>query len=351
MPRTQKIGITKSILYTALALTFFLYAGSTARAGRLIEPRDNPYGYLSVPTQVTRFGDTWYVADMYHGQFIYSKELGTPLKQWKIMANGLAGAHSVAYDGSVFMVVDTENNRVRVYRKVWNGFEETQVFDDVGVRPHYVVYDGETGLFCAWSSMTGEMYLFARNGESAEVSRAGVLSVPELKGRYVRSFFIEGDTVYLPCADTGKMYAVSKTTFKVKKIYAVPQEIAGIVQLTRIQDYYYVSVSSDMQYDQSHATIVRAKSLNALQKGEYEDLSAVFAAQLKNTAQTGGASADTALSDAREGYFGADAAPYYISKIDGMYYTPLIRPDGKSGILKFEVVDNRIERVKEITYP
>ena len=65
-------------------------------------------------------------------------------------------------------------------------------------------------------------------------------------------------------------------TFEIKQVYAVPDELAGMVQITKIQDYYYISVSTDKAGNQDVATIVRTKSLEDLTAGEYEDIYSTY---------------------------------------------------------------------------
>ena len=108
--------------------------------------RNSYYGLL-VPTQLTKIGDTFYLVDSYHNQILYSTAYGVLSCSWKVMAKDLAQPHSIAGDGVVYLVTDTENHRVVSYLKNPEGFVELQVFDNIGVRPHYIVYDAPTGLF------------------------------------------------------------------------------------------------------------------------------------------------------------------------------------------------------------
>ena len=279
--------------------------------------KENIYYELLVPTQLTKIGDTYYLVDSYHNQILCSKRLGPPAKGWNVMAENLKRPHSIAGDGVVFLVADTDNHRIICYVKNEKpeGYTETQIFENIGVRPHYIVYDASTGAFYAWSSMTGGMYLFRRKPDTAEVYLEKVMSVPELYGQYVRSFTIEGDRIYLPCVHGSAIIAVDKKTFRIKNTYSVPESIAGMVQLIKIQNYYYLTVSTDLQFNQNAATIVRAGSLEDFTAGNYESVN---------------------------DYFGINGAPYYISEADGSYYTVVIRPSDTSCGYKFDVVEDQI---------
>ena len=284
--------------------------------------RNSYYGLL-VPTQLTKIGDTFYLVDSYHNQILYSTAYGVLSCSWKVMAKDLAQPHSIAGDGVVYLVTDTENHRVVSYLKNPEGFVELQVFDNIGVRPHYIVYDAPTGLFYAWSSMTGEMYLFRRKADTTEVYLEKVMRIPELYGKYVRSFTIEGDQIYFPCVHSSSIVAADKNTFAIRNIYPVPANIAGMVQLTKIQNYYYLTVSTDINFDQKAATIVRARNLEDFGTGNYENINQ---------------------------YFGGDGAPYYISAADGSYFTVVIRTAGRACGYKFDVVNDEICNREELTY-
>ncbi len=282
--------------------------------------RLNSYNELQAPAQVSKIGDTYFIVDSGHNQVIYSKSIGAPLGQWSIMAGNLSGPHAVAGDGTVYLVADTENHRVISYRKRADGFQEQQIFESIGERPHYVVYDRAEERFYVWSSMTGEMYLFRRMEGTTWVCLEQILAVPELMGSYVRSFTIEGDLIYLPCVVQSCIYVADKHTMQVLAVYPVPTSLAGIVQITGIENRYYITVSTDQAWNQDCATIIRTESFQALSEGRYEDLN---------------------------GLFGGDGAPYYISRFDGAWYTLVLKNQTRPCICRFEVSGDVLE-VKKI---
>ena len=278
---------------------------------------NNGYSYLQVPTQITKCRNTYFIVDCYHDQIIYSENLGAPLKQWKIMTNNVCQPHALASDGTVYLVVDTENHRVISYEKGSDRFRELQTFEHIGNRPHYVTYEPSDGLFYVWSSLTGEMFLFRRTPGTSELTLAEVRSVPILNGLYVRSFTIVGDSILFPCVELGCILQVNRYSFEIEQLYPVPDTIAGMVQITPIQNYFYITVSSDRSYDRSYATIVRTADLSQLQYGNYEDLKHLF---------------------------GNNGTPYYISQFDGSYF--MIHEDVSPGIYRFDVQDNTIRNIK-----
>ena len=146
----------------------------------------NPYSSLSVPTQITRIGDDYFLVDCYHNQILTSTSPETPLSEWQVMTDLINRGHTIAGDGTVCLADDTENNRILVFQKIKGRYFLSQVLENIGLRPHYVCYDQEEERFLALSSMTGELYVFRRSPDSRAVALEKILSIPELEGVYVR---------------------------------------------------------------------------------------------------------------------------------------------------------------------
>ena len=314
------------------------------------------------------------------------------LTEWHVLPDDpelpMNQPHTIAGDGNVLLVDDTENNRVLVYT-VNDGensyaddasasagnrdgdsssadndniskFTLTQKIDNVGTRPHYTKYDETTKTFYTWSSMTGELYCFrdttgsesvnSAGGKNADngmgssgtgevdatvdatdnaVTWAGTRSVSALNGTYVRSFTIAGDKI---CFVSGisltglapTVFVCDLETLEVEEQYSIPDEIAGMVQITpltgildesaetdvsnEIDDVndctrftdealdgpIIVTVSTDLAGSQDAATILVAGSLKDLSEGKWTDI----------------------YSD----YFVGGGTPYYVNLVDGRYY-------------------------------
>jgi hypothetical protein len=407
----------------------------------------NEQATLSIPTYVTKIDGTWFIVDCYHNQVLYydaqtddsdsasvvdcyhnqvlyydaqtddsdsasvddsesnseAKKLSdnyensddfpqVDLTEWHVLPDDpelpMNQPHTIAGDGNVLLVDDTENNRVLVYT-VNDGensyaddasasagnrdgdsssadndniskFTLTQKIDNVGTRPHYTKYDETTKTFYTWSSMTGELYCFrdttgsesvnSAGGKNADngmgssgtgevdatvdatdnaVTWAGTRSVSALNGTYVRSFTIAGDKI---CFVSGisltglapTVFVCDLETLEVEEQYSIPDEIAGMVQITpltgtldesaetdvsnEIDDVndctrftdealdgpIIVTVSTDLAGSQDAATILVAGSLKDLSEGKWTDI----------------------YSD----YFVGGGTPYYVNLVDGRYY-------------------------------
>ncbi len=276
----------------------------------------NPYFDLSVPTYITRLQDTYFLVDCYHDEIICSDSLSRPLNEWDVMTDEISRGHTIASDGEVYLADDTENHRILVFEKEDGKFLHTQTFSDIGVRPHYIVYDEKTRCFYVLSSMTGELYVFTREKDSTRMALKDVRSIEKLNGIYVRSFTIMGDEIYFVSGNSTIIRARLKD-LKILEEYPVPPEIAGMVQLTKIQDYFYITVSTDADFNQDYATFIRTKDLHSLAGGDYEDIYS---------------------------YFIGGGTPYYITSFDGHYYLTEHRLPGHS-VWQFDVEDNEIVNV------
>ncbi len=313
----------KSILTVLILVLLAESLSLRSYAKEYIPSVSNNYSTLRVPTQIVKINSSYFIVDSYHNQVIYNGGAGGKLTDWSLMDNRLNQPHAIASDGIVYMVMDTENNKVSIYEKGNVCFYKLQEFDNIGNRPHYVIYDEATGLFYAWSSTTGEMYLFRREQESTNVVLENVMQVPSLYGKYVRSFTIEGDLIYLPCVTSSSIVVVDRYTFEVKAEYPIPITMAGMNQITKIQNYFYITVSSDYNDDQKFATIIRTPSLEQLSMGCYENIYSKF---------------------------GKDGVPYYISFFDNYYFMVVIRENGASCLYKFNIVEDNIQNIQKINY-
>ncbi|MDE7200932.1 MAG: hypothetical protein K2O91_03285 [Lachnospiraceae bacterium] len=290
----------------------------------------NTYDTLNVATYITKIDNTYFIADCYHDQVIYHDNITDPLNQWDVLTNDVHYAHTIASDGIMFVVDDTENNRLMVFQKMENRYVHTQTLENVGMRPHYVQYDVKNQTFMAWSSITGEMYLMKR---AAQPEQNGIyplyvdkiLKIEKLYGVYVRSFTVMEDGIYFVSGHNNQKIIKAVVNdaddgFDIIAEYNVADEIAGMVQLTKIGGFYYITISTDNQENQDFATIIRTETLDKLANGGYEDMYDSF-----------GVSGGT---------------PYYITEIEGRYYMANHRTS--ENIIAFNVNDNNIEDVEVI---
>lgn len=283
------------------------------------EVKRNPFPDLSVPTYITKIGDTYFIVDCYHNQIIYHDNLTDPLSRWNVMTDEIDRGHTLASDGTVYLADDTENNRILIFEKRDGIFLHTQTFPEIGNRPHYIVYDENTDTFYAWSSMSGEMYLFRHNTDDTRMYLTEIRRIDMLENVYVRSFTILNDDIYFVSGNASIIRA-DLDTFTIWETYPVPDSMSGMIQLTKIQDYFYLTVSTDITGNQDYATIIRTRRLSNLYKGRYEDV--------------------------YENFIGG-GTPYYITCFDDAYYLTEHRLPGHC-IWRFQIADNEITDVETI---
>lgn len=300
-----------------------------------LQPADkiNQYDTLNVATYITKVEDIYFISDCYHNQIIYSNTLANPLTEWGVLTDEVYYAHTIASDGITLLVDDTENNRLLAFQKTDAGYVHTQTLDEIGLKPHFVQYSEKEQMFLTWSSITGELYLIKKHDKPNEqgiypLYIKGIAKIDELYGVYVRSFTMIDDELYFVSGHNNQKIIKAKIvqdgktfTLAVTDRYDVPTELAGMVQLYKIQDYYYITISTDNTENQDYATIIRTKRLEDLMTGKYEDIYSEF-----------GLSGGT---------------PYYINEIEGRYYMTHHRTS--ENIIAFDVTDNVIENV-EIIY-
>lgn len=284
----------------------------------------NTFSDLSVPTYVTKIEDTWFIVDCYHNQVIYHDNLTDPLTDWQIMTDEIDRGHTLASDGLVYLVDDTEGNRILVFEKKEGVFYHTQTLDAVGNRPHYILYDTPTDAFYVWSSMSGEMFLCRHDPGDSHMYLTRHVSVHPLSEQdaYVRSFTIDGDDIYFVSGIPGSpaILKADLSTFAIKETYPVPDAIAGMVQLTVADDAFYITVSTDIAGNQDAATMIRTEDLSQLAEGAYEDVYVNF---------IGG------------------GTPYYITHIYNSYYLTEHRIPGHA-VWKFDITESGISNVEAI---
>jgi hypothetical protein len=282
----------------------------------------NPYPDLSVPTYITKVEDTYFIVDCYHDQVIYHDNLTDPLSKWQVMTNEISKGHTLASDGLVYLVDDTENNQILVFEKKEGVFYHTQTFTEIGSRPHYIIYDQNTQTFYALSSMSGEMYLFRHDPDDSRMHLTKIHQIEQLAGTYVRSFTISGNDIYFVSGILGSpaILQADLDTFEIRKTYPVPDSMAGMVQLTIAENHYFITISTDINGNQDYATMVHTDDLSKLIEGKYEDVYECF---------IGG------------------GTPYYVTFIDNSYYLTEHRIPEHS-IWRFKITDGSISHVETL---
>ena len=295
--------------------------------GVIKRSKENKYENISVPTWFEHYDGLYFFVDCYHDQIVYNDNLKDPIYMWKVMDDKLERPHTIAFDGKIYMVDDTDENKIIAYRKISNEdgsiyFERIQEFVDMGERPHYIVYDDESGRFFAWSSKSGQMWVFKHSKDKTGVFLDESYNIPALNGVYVRSFVFIEDKVYFVSGTGGNctIFEATADTFDVIREIPVAPEIGGMVQITKIEDYFYITVSTSLYGETELKDIIRTDSLEHLQVGQYESVYERLIGEFPGT-------------------------PYNITHVDGKWCLTVHREGFGAPVVYFEVKDNEIVNV------
>ena len=117
---------------------------------------------LYVPTMVQKIDDTYFIVDCWHHRVIYNDNLTDPVREWKTMTDeSYIGGHTIASDGEIYVMDNTDNSQVVCYTKNEQGdFVKGETFGGIEGRPHYTLYDEEKKLFYVLSSTGSRIYVF-----------------------------------------------------------------------------------------------------------------------------------------------------------------------------------------------
>jgi len=268
---------------------------------------------LYPPTFVTKIDDYYFIVDCWQHRIIYSKDFQTPVGMWETLdAETLGGPHSIASDGELLVVDNTGYHKVNVYRKNGDGkFILQQGFEGIGNRPHRVTYSPEKQGFYVLGSVSTDIYFFKNiNGE---LQLQFTKKLDFLEDQYTRSFRIMDDKMYF-VSGANKIVVVRylDDSFEILEEYGVPNELAGMNDIYKIGNYYYITSTTSAKGEIA-PQFIRTDNLDKLKDGLYEDLYA--ASGLKGT-------------------------PYFFEKIEDLYYLTEITQ--YSSILRFKIADDEI---------
>lgn len=150
---------------------------------------------LYTATKISKIGDTYFIVDCWHHRIIYSRNLNTPISEWRTLDDRIAGPHSIVSDGDLYVAEDTGRHAIKVYNnKNEKDFQLSQVIRNVGFRPHRTIYDPKRMAFYVVGSGDQSLHIF-KNRKGVLV-RERQLVISELEGQYTRSITLRGDRLY-----------------------------------------------------------------------------------------------------------------------------------------------------------
>lgn len=245
---------------------------------------------LYTPTQIEKIGDTYFIVVCWHHRILYSDSLDTEISEWNVLDDDIAGPHSIDSDGELFVAEDTGRHGLKVYLKSDSGeLSLVQTLGPFGKRTHRVRYDKATEAFYVVSSNSQGITKLVREGD--RVKAVYTKPLPFLEGAYTRSLTIVGESMYFtsgPGVITQVRYR--DDSYKSIATFRVPEGMKGANDVFQTRDgWWYVSSTPQR--------IVRAKSLEDLDAGNWEDAYAPL---------------------------GCQGTPYYLAEFDGRLFVPEI---------------------------
>lgn len=263
---------------------------------------------LYTPTFTTQIAGINFIVDCWNHRIIYSRDMELPIEDWKTLDDNIAGPHSIAGNGTVFVAEDTGRHRLFVYTLTAKGFKKTQIIDGINGRPHRTIYDSTTKKFYVLTSTTQKMFVLSYQNGKVVVDQE--VDLDFLEGSYVRSFSIINDKMYF-VSGPSKISVVNyiDRDFIVERQYPVPEKYSQMNDIKKLGDYYFITVYPEK--------IIRLKDLSDFN------------------------SAENIYSK-----FGFKGTPYFINYFDGRFFITEI--DSNSGIKSFKIKDNKIIDVKTI---
>lgn len=318
----MKIDIRKRFL-AALIATVLLFAGVSIAEAQGESKNSEEQNRLYVPTMINKIGEDYFIVDCWQNRVIYSDSLVKPLNEWKQLTDEeYIGGHTVCSDGELLVLDNTENSQVLVYRKADDGYTKEQVFENTDGRPHYVTYDAEHELFYVISSNNAKIFVFRNVGGVLKLQR--IEDMPELVNSYVRSIsIIDGELYTVSGPGAIGQYQIFPDHFELTDLYPVPANIAGMNQISKIGQYYYITVNTNSEGSVEATTILRVKDLKKLASGEWEDLYQQM------------------------GFVGQ---PYFITEFDDSFFISEISADRGNGIKFFRIIDDQICNVQDLFF-
>lgn len=203
--------------------------------------------------------------DCYHHRLIWTDNLSRKIAEWKTVDVELAGSHSIASDGDIYVVENAGYNEVIVLD---SNLRLKQRINNVNYRPHRTIYDPATDAF--YIIATPNIYCFKK--VDGKLTLHHQKEIPFLVGSYVRSIKVIDGLMYI-ISGNGNINAVNyiDQSYAIVSAYPVPEFMAFMNDIAKIGDWFYMTATQN-SYQAIVPSAIRIKDLSRLQFGEYEDI-------------------------------------------------------------------------------
>lgn len=258
---------------------------------------------LYAPTHITKLNSKYFIVDCYHHRVIWSDSLTKPISEWVTVDVELAGGHSIASDGNIYVIENAGYNEVLVLD---SNLRLKQRIANVTHRPHRTIYDPATDAF--YVIATPNVYCYKNVGGQLVLHHQK--EIPFIVNSYVRSIKIIDGYMYI-ISGNGYINVVNYAdqSYSIVNSYPVPAFMGVMNDIARIGDYYYMTATQNSNHEVA-PSVVRIRDLSRLQYSEHEDLYTTL---------------------------GFTATPYYIENFDGEIFITEIGDENR--IMSFKGSD------------
>ncbi|MBO2944785.1 ATP-binding cassette domain-containing protein [Paenibacillus sp. F411] len=224
---------------------------------------------LYTPTHITKHSSHYFIVDCWHHRVIYNNNLTEPISNWRAFRGDFNNPHSLATDGEVFLVEDTENNAIKVFRKRGTTFIESQTIQGVGIQPNKIVYDSVYERFYGIAASSQQVFVLKNTDKQVKIEK--IVKLKSLEKSYVRSISLINGELFL-VSGPGKIIVVKSSDLSFDNVaeYKVPFELQGMNDIIKAGSYYYISVYQNGSADIA-PRLIRARDLSKLET-ENEDI-------------------------------------------------------------------------------
>lgn len=277
------------------------------------EEKQIPESSLYTPTMIKKCGEKYFIVDCWHHRILYSDILDFSVDCWSVFDMGLQNPHSIAFDGTYYVIDNTDKDEIKVYEKKENDFQFVSSLHLAG-RPHKVVYSTKMNRFLVLLSKIPAIAITGVDKGKAKLNKIVEWDIPNI---YCRSIKIIDDALFLISSER-KIFKLDyeNETLALINSYTMPLELYGMADLECWNGKWLISNYTN-EKGEIESKIVYSESLENIESGRYKYFDA-----------------------------GTKGVPYFFEKIDSSLYITMI--DRESAILK--VVQNDENLFGEILY-
>lgn len=294
----QKIVLAVLIIgYTGLLAAWMVMHGHTDQTQELSLPTVENAADAGPPrtTYIAKHDGRYYIALHAQDRLLTSKTLNPNINKWNIVDDSISDIHSFAFHENWMVADHTNADCVRVYRIGEQTVRRVQDICDLPKRPHRTIWDPKDRVFWMLSANSNTIHKFGLTGDAdAPLRLLYKQQLPFLKKSYARSMVIVDGLMYFVSGPESVIAARHQdNTFDVAHVFPAPGFNGRMIDIFQTSDkWWYVTAEFG-----ASGKIIRMRSLNDLQTGKYEDVTAAL-------------------------HIPKGVWPYYLSEFDGKIWLP-----------------------------